>query len=61
MMLLHTPTSQRGSVNYGFREFSTGKFMVQSMLGWEPVENFGGPVEHWMPLPSPPDAGTNNG
>lgn len=54
MMLLYTPNSQRGAVDYGFRDMATGAFMVQSMAGWEPVSNFGGAVEAWMPLPKPP-------
>jgi hypothetical protein len=54
MVILHTPTSQRGIVDYGFCSYEDHEFYVQSMLGWERVSNFGSEVLHWMALPGPP-------
>jgi hypothetical protein len=28
--------------------------MVQTMIGWTAIEDFGGEVTHWQPLPAPP-------
>lgn len=53
MILLHAPTSQRGTVDYGFLDFVDRKFKVQSMGGWDPADAYG-EVTHWMPLPAPP-------
>lgn len=54
MVLLATPTSHRGSVDYGFLDFKDRLFKVQSMAGWDDVRHYGSEVTHWMPLPEPP-------
>ena len=52
MVLLVTPTSQRCSVDYGYRKGHD--FFVQTSAGWDDTRNFGSEVTHWRDLPSPP-------
>ena len=54
MVILATPCSQRGPVDYGFLDFADHIFKVQSMAGWDDVRDYGGEVTHWMPMPQPP-------
>lgn len=60
MVLLHSPHSQRSSVQYGFYGHDGkgrhNEWFVQTSLGWEPVTDTGDPVTHWRPIPAPPTA-----
>jgi len=59
MLLLYAPTNQRGRIDWGFRDFTTGKFMVSSALEhWTPIEEYGGVVTHFIKvrdIPAPPE------
>lgn len=50
MCLIVTPTSQRGSIDYGFKDMGDGKWKVQTSIGWGPVSDYGSEVTHWYPL-----------
>jgi hypothetical protein len=54
MVIFHTPTSQRGRVDYGFMDMK-GVFNVQCASGWDDVRNYGSEVTHWMFMPEPPE------
>ncbi len=54
MLLLHTPTSHRGEVDYGYCDSLTREYMVITRLGYDKVTNYGSAVEHWALLPAPP-------
>lgn len=67
MVLLHSPQSQRGNVQYGFYGFAGQSkpgerdWFVTVSGGWEPATYTGKPVTHWMPLPEPPLAAPGGG
>ena len=54
VVLIAIPYSDCEHVNVGSYDIDN-KFKVQTMTGWEPQENFTGPVTHWAYYPIPPE------